>query len=476
MIYNPDNYPVDALPPIIRDAVLEASDIVKSPFGLLANSALGAISQACQASVRVKRFNGLTSPVHLFLMTIAESGERKTTADRLFTTAFPEFERKLTLSLQPAFTKFESDLGAWKAEKKGLTSAISKNAKEGLPISELKVRLDELMSKMPVAPTLPKPTYRDATMDAMLVGLQAWPSAAICSNEAGALFSGRTFNQLAVFNALWDGGTFSVDRKNAPPVLVHDASLTVNLMAQPKTYQKFLSGKGELARDSGFNARTLHCYPTSTQGMRFEHSVFPAMTLSLDTFNDRLRQILSSTIDANGRLINDKVTLEFSFQAKHECLAFSNWVEGQIGANGYYSDVKDAASKIAENMARVAALFHFFSGQTGEISVETTLQAIAVSTWYLNQFRLLFSNQWQPPQQQLDCWELEQWLRAHAMRTGFYEVPKSILLRYGPNRLRNKPALDPILFLLNQQQKVIVVQKNKTGWVQMCQPLFAPQF
>lgn len=474
MIYNPDQYPLNVLPKIIQDSVWEAHEIVKAPIGLVATSALSAISQACQSLLRVKRFNGLTSPVHVYTLTIAESGERKTTTDRLFTAAFAEFERALTLSLQPAFTKFESDLSAWKAAKIGLTSAISKNVKEGLPITGLKVCLDELMSKMPVATPRPKQTYRDVTNEALLVGLETWSSAAIRSDEAGTLFSGRTFNHLAIFNALWDGGTVSVDRKNAPPVWVHDASLTVNLMVQPKTYKKFLSGKGELARDNGFSARTLFCYPTTTQGMRPEQSVSPPQTPCLDDFNHRLRQILDSTIDADGRLITEKLALEFSYQAKHECMAYSNWVEGQIAVNGYYSDVKDAASKIGENMARVAALFHYFSGQTGEISLETTQQAIAVSTWHLNQFRMLFSTQWQPPQEQLDCWELEQWLRNRAMRTGFYEVPKSILLRYGPNRLRNKPTLDAILFMLSQQNKVIVAQKNKTGWVQMCQALFTP--
>jgi hypothetical protein len=40
-----------------------------------------------------------------------------------------------------------------------------------------------------------------------------------------------------------------------------------------------------------------------------------------------------------------------------------------MGLLGTLSDFKDYASKMAENMARVAALLHYFNGDDGDISL-----------------------------------------------------------------------------------------------------------
>ncbi|EJA2707849.1 DUF3987 domain-containing protein, partial [Escherichia coli] len=44
----PDEFPLSSLPPLIRDAVIEAQQITQAPLGLVAASALGAVSLVCQ--------------------------------------------------------------------------------------------------------------------------------------------------------------------------------------------------------------------------------------------------------------------------------------------------------------------------------------------------------------------------------------------------------------------------------------------
>ncbi len=80
-------YPLDALPPTIQAAVKEVAGFVKAPLPLVASSALGALSLAIQPHAEVKRAEGLAGPVSLFLLAIADSGERKSTCDRFFTKA-----------------------------------------------------------------------------------------------------------------------------------------------------------------------------------------------------------------------------------------------------------------------------------------------------------------------------------------------------------------------------------------------------
>jgi hypothetical protein len=53
------------------------------------------------------------------------------------------------------------------------------------------------------------------------------------SDEAGSIFNGYTLNELPLINKMWDGSTYSVERKNEPERLIKDARLTLSLMVQP---------------------------------------------------------------------------------------------------------------------------------------------------------------------------------------------------------------------------------------------------
>ena len=77
-------YPHEALPETIRSAVEEAQSFAKAPMALVASSALAAISLAVQTYIDVKRDERLCGPTGLFFMTIADSGERKSTCDGFF--------------------------------------------------------------------------------------------------------------------------------------------------------------------------------------------------------------------------------------------------------------------------------------------------------------------------------------------------------------------------------------------------------
>jgi hypothetical protein len=46
-------------------------------------------------------------------------------------------------------------------------------------------------------------------------------------------------------------------------------------------------------------------------------------------------------------------------------------VETDMRPGFYFAEIKDYASKYAENLARLAAVLHFFSANDGDISLET---------------------------------------------------------------------------------------------------------
>lgn len=97
-----------------------------------------------------------------------------------------------------------------------------------------------------------------------------WPSVGILSDEAGKIFNSRTFLNIGLLNKLWDGDPVLHDRhRSSDNYFVHNGRMTISLMSQQKTLREFLEKQGGLARDNGFLARCLVCFPQSTQGSRF---------------------------------------------------------------------------------------------------------------------------------------------------------------------------------------------------------------
>ena len=85
-------YPLDALPPAIRGAVEEVQDAVQAPPEMVASSALAVASLAAQSLADVSRSRTLPGPCSLYFLTVAESGDRKSTVDRLMGRAVHAFQ------------------------------------------------------------------------------------------------------------------------------------------------------------------------------------------------------------------------------------------------------------------------------------------------------------------------------------------------------------------------------------------------
>ena len=94
-------YPIEALPPVLRDAVEEVQSFVQAPLSMIATSAFGALSLCVQGRADVRRAGTLTGPTSLFTLTIADSGERKSTVDKYFTDGIREYEDEQRKALYP---------------------------------------------------------------------------------------------------------------------------------------------------------------------------------------------------------------------------------------------------------------------------------------------------------------------------------------------------------------------------------------
>jgi len=432
-------YPIDALPSGIREAVLEINGFVQAPFPLVVSSALGALSLAAQARADVRRADRLQGPAGLFMLTIADSGERKTTCDRHFTEAIRTYEAEQADFAKPELQRHAAAFAAWNAEREGIVSAIKDAGKKRKPADKLSADLAELETEKPEPPRVPRLIYGDATPEALTWGLaKHWPSAGIVSSEAAAIFGSHGMGResimrnLGILNQLWDGTPQSFDRRTSESYTVRSARLTVALQVQEATLREFFGRSGALARGSGFLARFLIAWPESTQGQRM-FTEAPASWPALASFNRRIGAILAEapSMDDDGGLTPPVVG--FTPEARRDWKEFHDAVESELRGGGELHDVRDVASKAADNAARLAALFHAFATGGGAIEADTFAGAARIVAWHLNEARRFFG-ELALPAELADAARLDAWLIGQCRRDGVQEILRREAQRCGPIR------------------------------------------
>jgi putative DNA primase/helicase len=443
----PESYPTDALPKEIGEAVEEVRKFVQAPVAMVAASALGALSTAAQSLVDVKRSERLSGPASLFMLSLAESGERKTTIDGFFTEVVREYQRDEVELAKPVLVQYRAEHAAWEARRAGIIEAIKAASKAGKLTGPLETDLQAIERLKPSPPRVPELLRGDDTPEALAYDLaNRWPAGAVISSEAGVVFgsagmgSERVLRNLALLNVLWDGGELPVKRKGSDHFTVRGARLTLSLQVQEAALLEFFRQTGQLARGTGFLARFLVACPVSTQGHR-PFTEAPATWPHLSRFNSRLLALLRTPAPINPDGTLSPVLLTFSPAAKAAWIEYHDQVEAMLRTGGELSNIKDIASKSADNAARLAALFHAFQhGPSGEISVDDFTNASRIAAWHLNEALRFFGGLSLPVEQSAAA-RLESWLLDYFKQHGAGPVSRRTIQRLGPYGLRDSHAL-----------------------------------
>lgn len=462
---DPSGYPIYYFPEKIRNAILEVWQETQAPLPLVATSALSALSIACQHLFDAGRPKGMTSPCSLFFITIADSGERKTSSDRFFTKPIREFENRHTEENKKQHATHEVDLEIWKAKETGIKRKLQKLVSQDKNCESAECELRQHHEHRPVQPAKMRMLFDDVSPTAIVGSLQNnWPSVGILSDEAGKLFNSKTFENIGLFNKLWDGDTVSLDRhRTSDSYTVPDGRLTVSLMSQQKTFSDFLKKQGNLARDNGFLARCLVCKPISTQGYRQSNSDQPPLqntyNPNLDQFHLTIEKLLHRSWQ-NHQTKSQRTRISMSDEAVRCWTQYFNNIESKLPLMGHFFDVQDGASKIAENIARMACLFQAFECFEHEINWQINASMVnaahAICMWYMDQFKMIFGQQSVLSEEVKNAGELMAWLERIWAQRGLCPIKKNDILQFGPNKIRNKNALEQALTVLQNQQQISI--------------------
>jgi putative DNA primase/helicase len=232
----------------------------------------------------------------------------------------------------------------------------------------------------------------------------------------------------------------------------------MSLAIQDATLRAFFDRTGTLARGTGWMARFLLAWPESTQGTRM-YAEAPERWPALAAFHKRLENLLQMPLpfDDDGRL--EPPQLNLTPAAKAAWIEYHDAIETELRRGGELIDVRDVASKSADNAARLAALFHVFEHDgLGDIGTESFQGAARLAAWHLNESRRYFGEMAQAPELS-DAARLDAYLLAYLRDTHQGAAGKRHLQQFGP--IRDGRRLDAALQELVDLDRVRLIKDVK---------------
>jgi hypothetical protein len=387
-----DPFPVDALGDTLGYAACAIHDRIRAPMAIAGNSVLATAALAVQGHADVELpIVGQIRPLSLFIVTVAESGERKTASDREASWPIRKREEALRNARDNELFSYENDLAAWeKAREVALRNGKGDRA-------STKDMLDKLGPK-PSPPaaallTCPEPTYEGLCK----LFATGWPSLGIYSDEGGLFIGGHGMSDeaklrtAAGLSALGDNGIVRRVRAGDGAVVLPGRRLSVHLMAQPEVAEIMFGDPLLLCQ--GLLSRVLVTAPDSFAGTRLWRDEQPATDSHLKHYGAVFLEMLHAplpTPDGRSNGLRPRV-LQLSPAARQLWIRYADHIELAVAPEGALESVKGLACKLAEHAARLAGVLSLVDDfEAGEIGDATLKAGIALADHYASEALRLF--------------------------------------------------------------------------------------
>jgi hypothetical protein len=446
-------YPVDALGPL-ADAARALAAKVQAPLAIAGQSVLAAASLGAQALSDVELPFGQRRPLSIFAITIAASGDRKTTVDNEALSSIRARERELRIDYDAQIAEHCCAKSAWEAQKRKI-----ENDRSLATVDDRKVELAALGPE-PAAPLVPILLAPEPTLEGLV---KAWVNApgslGLFSSEGGQLTGGHGFSPdhrlktATGLSTLWDGAGVRRMRAGDGLTDLRGRRLAAHIMIQPDAATAFLGDP--TLRDQGLLSRLLIAYPESLAGSRFFRGPTPEQDTEIARYQARLLALLRAVSPTSSELEPRAVPL--SQAARKVWIAFYDKVEHDLKDDGPLADIRDVAAKAAEQAARIAGVLAVFEDpDVVTIDELVVANACRLVTWHLNEAaRLSAVARLDPSIRKAQV--LLTWLRARPQG----RVVLRDICHSGPHSIRKKSDAEKAISIL-QEHGWIEVESGKS--------------
>lgn len=446
------HFPLNAFPSLIRDIICDVHECTQAPVPLIASSVISAMSLSCQGLINVRVNQMAPFPVSLFLLVIANSGERKTTVDKIVMKPFYQYDTNSLKEFEQKKTDYSLEMQIWKEKEKAILSQIRKKTTQGQSTEGVSEELKALQIKKPIQPKHHRYIYNNVTPEALQMGMfNNYPHIGLIADEGANILDRQVMKDLSFINAMWDGVSFHVDRKTTSSFTIEDGRITLSVMVQKKPFDLYLKRQGDKARGSGFFARCLVVNideNLTTQGARFIKNNL-TLNMNIGYFHRRINNLLAE--NNSKKKTDEKLCLSLEPSAKYAWEQIYNSIERRLLPEEEYASMGDFASKLANNIARLAAVFSYFLEGNCDIKKEYIDGASVICEWYMQQAIHLFGHE-------NGYYEalLLSWLHREYCQSGreWGVIKFNDIRRYGPSALRKGKLLATVISNLEKENAV----------------------
>jgi hypothetical protein len=450
-------YPVDALGEVVGNAVRGTHDIVQAPLEICAQSALSHAALAVQAHANVVLPTGSARPLSLFLLSVAGSGDRKSSADNELGWALEKHERNLTDDLVQARSDYQNDKEAFEAAR---AAAKTKAGKDG-GRKEIANALDGV-GQAPNPPLDSALTFPEPTLEGLHKYLAiGQPSMGLFADEGGMFVGGSGMSKenalktAAGFSHLWDGKPVKRLRSLDGATVLFGRRVSLHLMIQPEAATSWLAD--ETLKDQGLFSRLLVAAPQSLAGTRIFREPSAGARPAINRFSAQALNAFERPYKiAEGKVGElEPRSLPMTGAASAMWRAFADSIERQLGPNGTLRPVAGLANKVPEHAARIAGVLAMFDDpDVPELDHSVLSRGITLAKWYLGEALRLAEVGYVSEDVRLAeaalRWLQDSWPHVDGVRDGgrLFSVPD--LYQLGPNSIRTKEvALRALAVLLD---------------------------
>ncbi|MBT00622.1 MAG: hypothetical protein CMI01_18415 [Oceanospirillaceae bacterium] len=457
-------FPVSALGVRLAPVVKRIAHYVQVSEGMAAQCTLSAVSLVAQGQYNVGRGGYGISPLSLFMLTIAESGERKSTVDKVVMKPVRDFEAELMDQFGLEWAKYKSEKAAW---DKQVSSVEKHYSNQKGPLSQesaarMAAERYDLERQEPRPPLRPNITMSEPTSEGVFRHLaEGRPSAGIFTAEGGNFYCGHGMSDesrgrmVTMTSDIWDGNPVTRTRGAAgESSVLRGVRVTIHIMIQPVIADDVLGDPFLI--NQGFLPRHLIYRAPTKAGTRFLSNrpvdEDPSEDPVIQAYWGRLAEMLDRelvTDPASGAL--ELETLEIRGDAWLQWRKLFDGIEAESGPKGRYWEIRAFASKAAENAARIAGVLAAFDG-TG-ITVEHITNAGHLIGFYLESM-LTNVEQAQQDQRLVEANDLLEWLRESGGSIDAHQFKKL------PSKYRSAKKARHLLYVLAEHGHVRVTKTS----------------
>lgn len=442
-------FPFEAFPPILRDYAKHLCHFIQVADSIVGSSLLSLTSLLVQIRGNIS-IDYRSIPLSLSTLVVADSGERKTTVDKIILATIREWEEEL-------FIGYSDEIASY-------ASLAEKRAPRWLG----------------PPPPNPKILMQEPTIEGIIKQFEiGYPFLGLFSDEGSKMLGGyslggfKEMSSAGYLSNFWDGAPIERTRSSTEKVrtsgeeknTLFNKRLTVCLMIQNVVFNRVWNNL--FLQEQGLLARFLICQPSPLAGTRFykNSSWDPEKFKKVqEKINLRINDLLDLAIAQHRKTYfsmqegktshHAQETIQLSKEALESYREFNDHIEGEIALGGIYYPIKAYAAKTGEQSLRIAGCLSLFDiPYEFEITKAAYERGKILAKWYLDEtLRISYHSSADITEQKeryiLDLLE-SRWKKN---QTGM--TLREIIQAFPIKNVRKKDDLLPILTRLLENNKI----------------------